>query len=217
MKVAIVTGASRGIGRATAIKLAKDYAVVINYHHNKDKAMEVVASIENMGGRAIMVQGDVSNYEDAQKIVDEAKNIGELSVLVNNAGIYSVKPLIRTMPSEWERIFQVNVFGVFNMIRATLDHMESGTIVNISSIIGIEPMAHAAPYCASKAAVIALTKSLAQELYPDIKVVCVAPGPTDTDMLRKVHGYIPADPPEKVAETVVKAIMKGNTGECLKA
>ncbi len=216
MKVAIVTGASRGIGRATVIKLAKEYAVIVNYLHNKEKAMKVVAKIENMGGKAIMVKGDVSIYEDAQKIVEEGRKLGNIEVLVNNAGIYDVKPLIRTLPSEWERIFQVNVFGTFNMIRAALDTMQEGVIVNISSIIGIEPMAHAAPYCSSKAAVIALTKSLAQELYPAIRVICVAPGPTDTDMLRRIHGYIPADPPEKVADVIYKAIKAGKSGECIK-
>jgi len=216
MKVAIVTGASRGIGKATAIKLAREYAIIVNYLHNEEKAMKVVATIENMGGKAIMVQGDVSNYEDAQRIVTEAKKLGDLEVLVNNAGVYDVKPLIRTLPSEWERIFQVNVFGTFNMIRAALDTMQRGVIVNISSIIGIEPMANAAPYCASKSAVIALTKSLAKELYPRIKVVCVAPGPTDTDMLRRIHGYIPADPPEKVADVIYKAIKDGKAGECIK-
>ncbi len=215
MNVAIVTGASRGIGRATAIKLSKKYAVVVNYHHREDKAMETVAAIENRGGKAIMVKGDVSNYEDAKRIVEKAKEIGNIKILVNNAGIYDVKPLIRTLPTEWERIFQVNVFGIFNMIRAVLDYMERGVIVNVSSIIGIYPMSNAAPYCASKAAVIALTKSLANELSPRIKVVCVAPGPTDTDMLRKIHGYMPADPPEKVAEVILNAIQRGKNGECI--
>ena len=216
MKVAIVTGSSRGIGRATAIKLAKYYAIIVNYLHNEEKTMKVVAAIENMGGKVMMVKGDVSRYENAQRIVEEARKLGELEVLVNNAGIYDVKPLIRTLPNEWERIFQVNVFGMFNMIRAALNTMQKGVIVNISSIIGIEPMTNAAPYCASKAAVIALTKSLAQELYPFIKVICVAPGPTDTDMLRKIHGYMPADPPEKVANVIYKALKDGKAGKCIK-
>ncbi len=216
MDVAIVTGASRGIGRATAIKLSKYYAVVVNYHHREDKAMETVAVIENRGGKAIMVKGDVSNYEDAKRIVEKAAKMGDIKILVNNAGIYDVKPLVRTLPSEWERIFQVNVFGIFNMIRAVLDYIDEGTIVNISSIIGIHPMGNAAPYCASKAAVIALTKSLANELSPKIRVICVAPGPTDTDMLRKIHGYMPADPPERVADVIMKAIEKGRSGECIK-
>jgi len=215
MNVAIVTGASRGIGRATAIKLSEEYYIIVNYHHRRDKAMETVAAIENRGGEAMMVQGDVSNYEDAKRVVEEASEAGELRVLVNNAGVYDVKPLIRTLPSEWERIFQVNVFGIFNMIRASLEYMRMGTIVNISSIIGLYPMSSAAPYCASKAAVVALTKSLAQELAPKIKVICVAPGPTDTDMLRKIHGYIPADPPERVAEAVVRAIKEGSEGDCI--
>ncbi len=214
MEVAIVTGASRGIGRATALKLAEEYAVVVNYHHQESRAMEVVAAIENKGGKAIAVQGDVSNYEDAKRIVENSTEMGKLKILVNNAGVYDVKPFIRTLPSEWERIFQVNVFGMFNMIHASIEHMEWGKIVNIASIIGLHPMARAAPYCSSKAAVIALTKSLAQELGPKIKVMCVAPGPTDTDMLRRIHGPMPADPPEKVANVIMETIKSGVEGEC---
>ncbi len=215
MKVAIVTGASRGIGRATAIQLSREYAVVVNYFKNKEAALDTVATIESRGGRAIAVEGDVSVYEDARRIVEEAASLGEVRALINNAGIYIVKPLSQTMPSEWERVYQVNVFGTFNMIKAVLDYMEEGTIVNVSSIIGIHPMSNAAPYCSSKAAVIALTKSLAQELAPKIKVVCVAPGPTDTDMLRNAHGYIPADPPERVASVIVKAMYNARRGDCI--
>ena len=215
MKVAIVTGSSRGIGRETAIALAKDYGVVVNYNRNEEAAMETVARIEERGGKAIAVQGDVSVFEDAKRIVDEAADFGEIEVLINNAGIYMVKPISQMLPSEWERIFQVNVFGVLNMTKAVLDKMERGVIVNVASIIGIHPMGNAAPYCASKAAVVALTKSLSQELAPDIKVVCVAPGPTDTDMLRNAHGYIPADPPSRVASVIVKAMSNARRGECI--
>ncbi len=215
MAVAIITGASRGIGRATAIHLAKEYDIVVNYRENRDAAMETVAKIEERGGRAIAVQGDVSNYEDARRIVGEAASLGDIRVLVNNAGIYMVKPMQEMLPSEWEKIFQVNVFGTLNMIRAVLDYMERGVIVNISSIIGLHPMGHASAYCASKAAVIALTKSIAQELPREIKVVCVAPGPTDTDMLRNAHGYIPADPPIRVASVIAKAIDNAHRGECI--
>jgi len=215
MNVAIVTGASRGIGRATALKLAKDYFVVVNYLRNEDKAMETVAAIENLGGRAIAVRGDVSRYEDAKSVVGKAAEYGEIEVLVNNAGVYDVRPFARMMPSEWERIVEVNLYGVMNMTHAVLDYMEKGVIVNISSVIGINPMANAAPYCASKAAVIAFTKSIAEELYPRIKVLCVAPGPTDTDMLRKFHGSMFADSPEKVADFIMYAIDGGKPGDCL--
>ena len=215
MNVAIVTGASRGIGRATALKLAKDYFVVVNYLRNEDKAMETVAAIENLGGRAIAVRGDVSRYEDAKSVVSKAAEYGEIEVLVNNAGVYDVRPFARMMPSEWERIMEVNLYGVMNMTHAVLDYMEKGVIVNISSVIGINPMANAAPYCASKAAVIAFTKSIAEELYPRIKVLCVAPGPTDTDMLRKFHGSMFADSPEKVADFIMYAIDGGKPGDCL--
>ena len=215
MKVAIVTGASRGIGRSTAVKLAKDYFIVVNYLRNEDKAMETVAAIENLGGSAVAIRGDVSRYEDAKDIVSRAAEYGEIKLLVNNAGVYDVRPFSRMMPSEWERIVEVNLYGVMNMSHAVLDHMEEGVIVNISSVIGINPMANAAPYCASKAAVIAFTKSLAEELYPRIRVICVAPGPTDTDMLRKFHGSMFADPPEKVADFILYAIESGKPGDCL--
>ncbi len=215
MDVAIVTGSSRGIGRATALLLASRYAVVVTYLKNETKAMKTVAAIESQGGKGMAVQGDVSEYRDAQKIVQEAAKMGEIKVLVNNAGVYDVRPFAATMPSEWERIFQVNVFGVFNMIRAVLDYMEEGVIVNVSSIIGRYPIANAAPYCASKAAVIALTQSLAREFTSRIKVVCVAPGPTDTDMLRKYHGGGFGDPPEKVASYIFRAIEEGRSGECI--
>ena len=215
MDVAIVTGASRGIGRATAIKLSEKFFVVVNYLRNKEKAMQTVAAIENRGGEAIMLQGDVSNYEDALRMVRKASEMGDLRVLINNAGIYIVKPLNRMLPSEWEQIFQVNVFGILNMIRAAIDYMSEGVIVNVSSIIGLYPMANASAYCASKAAVVALTKSLAEEFDSRIKVVCVAPRATDTDMLRKYHPYSFGDPPEKVANYILKAVEKGRSGECI--
>ena len=99
-------GVSRGIGRATAIKLSENFFVVMNYLRNEEKAMKTVAAIQNAGGKATMVQGDVSNYEDARNIVKRASEIGELRVLVNNAGVYNVKPLVRMLPSEWEYILR---------------------------------------------------------------------------------------------------------------
>ncbi len=215
MEVAIVTGASRGIGRSIALKLSEKYLVVVNYLKNETKAMETVAMIEERGGKAIIARGDVSIYEDAKGIVEKASMHGDVRILVNNAGIYEVREFSRMAPSEWERIVEVNLYGVMNMTHAVLDHMREGVIVNISSVIGIHPIAHAAPYCASKAAVIAFTKSIAEELYPRIRVVCVAPGPTDTDMLRRFHGPMFADPPEKVADYIMHAIENGRPGECI--
>ncbi len=215
MDVAIVTGSSRGIGRSTAIKLSKNYFVVVNYLRNENKALDTVALIEKMGGKGIAVKGDVSKYEDAKNIIKTAADYGEIRVLVNNAGVYKVSPFSRMMPSEWERIVEVNFYGVMNMTHAVLDYMERGVIVNISSVIGLHPMANAAPYCASKSAVIAFTKAVAQELAPKIKVLCVAPGPTDTDMLRKYHGSMFADPPDKVADYILNAIERGKPGDCI--
>ncbi len=215
MEVAIVTGASRGIGRETAIMLSERYFVIVNYLRNEKAAMKTVAAIEDRGGKAIAVQGDVSDYESARKIVDEGISRGELKILVNNAGVYQVKDFAITMPSEWEHIFQVNVYGTMNMSHAAIEHMHDGVIVNISSVIGLHPMSGAAAYCASKAAVVAFTKALAGELGNRIKAVCVAPGPTATDMLREYHSTMFADPPDKVARYIVHAIDSAAPGECV--
>ncbi len=215
MDVAIVTGSSRGIGRATAIRLSQDFYTIVNYMRNEKKAMETVAMIENLGRKAMMVKGDVSNYEDAKNIVKKASEFGDIRILVNNAGVYDIKPFSSSMPSEWERIFQVNVFGIMNMIHASLDYMDKGVIVNIASMIGIYPIPYAAAYCASKSAVITLTKSLAHELAPHIKVVCVSPKSTDTDMFRKYHPNTPADSPDKVARYIMEAIKRGESGDCI--
>ncbi len=215
MKVAIVTGASRGIGRETALKLAEEYAVIVNFLRNESAAHETVAMIESNGGKAVAVQGDVSKYEDAQNVVNVATKLGNLEVLINNAGVYDVRPFTSMMPSEWERVVQVNLYGVMNMTHAAATKMKKGIIVNVSSVIGLSPIPNAAAYCASKAAVIAFTKSVAAELFPQIKVLCVAPGPTDTDMLRKYHSSMFADPPEKVANFIVHAANTARHGECL--
>ncbi len=215
MDVAIITGASRGIGRSTALALSERYSIVVNYLRNEEKAQETVAKIEERGGKAIAVRGDVSIYEDSRRIVESAAELGDIKVLVNNAGVYDVRPFSSMLPSEWERIVQVNLYGTMNMSHAALYKMKSGTIVNISSVIGISPMPNAAPYCASKSAVIAFTKALSEELKPSIKVVCVAPGPTDTDMLRKFHNGMFADSPDKVAKAIVEAIDSALPGECI--
>lgn len=215
MDVAIITGASRGIGRSTALALSGRYRIVVNYLRNEEKAQETVAKIEERGGSAIAVRGDVSIYKDAQHIVESAAELGDIKVLVNNAGVYDVRPFSSMLPSEWERIVQVNLYGTMNMSHAVISKMKSGTIVNISSVIGISPMPNAVPYCASKSAVISFTKALSEELRPSIKVVCVAPGPTDTDMLRKFHNSMFADSPDKVANAIVEAIDSALPGECI--
>ncbi len=215
MNVAIVTGASRGIGRSTALELSKEYFVVVNYLRNKDKAIETVALIEEKGGNAIAVQGDVSNYEDVKNLINKAAENGDIKVVINNAGVYDVRPFSSMLPSEWEHVVLVNLYGTMNVTHAALEKMESGTIVNVSSVIGIHPIPNAAPYCASKAGVVAFTKSIASELAPKIKVVCVAPGPTDTDMLRKFHSAMFADPPDKVAKYIIYAVSSGKPGECI--
>ena len=197
-KVAIVTGSSRGIGRAIAIRLGKEGCrVVVNYRRNRGLAEETIKTIENLGGKAIAVGGDVSNYEDCMYIVDEAlTQFGSIDILINNAGIFFAKPFVDLSPQDWEYMFRVNVFGVFNMTRCVLPHMlekGGGVIINISSIASSIRNSRCIPhpgrvaYASSKSAVNGFTLSLASELAKfNIRVNGVAPGLTDTDMVRNV-------------------------------
>ena len=178
-KTALVTGASRGIGRACAIALAEDgYRVVVNYVHSEAAAR---ALAEEIGGMA--VRADVSDQKQVNRLFDES---GGVDVLVCNAGIALSKLFTETSDDEWRRIFDVNVGGVKHCCQAALPYMirqKSGSIVTVSSVWGIAGASCESAYSASKAAVIGLTKSLARELGPSgINVNCVAPGVIETQM-----------------------------------
>ena len=187
-KAAIITGSSRGIGSAVAIKLAeKGYNIVINYNNSEKSAMDTLEKVRKAGAMAIALKGDVSNYEEAKYVVEKSlEEFSHIDVLVNNAAVSAHKLFTDMTPEECKRIFAVNFGGVLNFSRLVLPNMiknHSGKIINISSVWGITGAALESIYSASKAAVIGFTKALAKEVGPSgINVNCVAPGVIDTDM-----------------------------------
>jgi len=189
-KVALVTGASRGIGRGIALQLAREgWDLCVNYIQHQTAAEETVAEIRAMGRSAIAVQADVADSQAVEAMVRQAKaELGHISLLVNNAGIAG-QSLFQDISDEmWNRYMGVNLGGARNTIRAVLPrmlHEKSGCIVNISSIWGLRGASCEVAYSCTKAALIALTRSLAMELAPShIRVNCVAPGVINTDMVQ---------------------------------
>jgi len=187
-KNAIVTGASRGIGKAIAIKLADLGAnVVLNYRSNINSVNEVVKEIELKGVKVVAIQGDISKFEDAKKIVDEAmEKLGSIDILVNNAGITKDTLLMRMKEEEFDNVIEVNLKGVFNCTKHVVPIMmkqRSGKIINISSVVGLSGNAGQSNYAAAKAGIIGFTKSVAKEIASrGITVNAVAPGFIATDM-----------------------------------
>jgi len=189
-KVALVTGSSRGIGRAVAARLARSgYAVCINYRVRRDRAEELAAQLTAEGCAVIAVQADVSDRAQVEAMVRRTEaELGPVTLLVNNAGVAG-QALFQDVTDElWERYFSVNLNGARHTIQAVLPHMlheKSGCIVNISSIWGQHGASCEVTYSCTKHALIGLTRSLAMELAPShIRVNCVAPGVIDTDMVR---------------------------------
>ncbi len=210
-KVAIVTGASRGIGRAIAIALAKaNAAVVINYNRDLASASAVLAEIEEMGGDAIIVKADVSSYSDCEKLISTAiDHFKRADILINNAGITADNLLARMKPEEWSRVIDINLNGVFNCTRAImrplLKQKSGGRIINIASVAGIYGNSGQANYAAAKGGVIAFTRSLAKEVGSrNITVNAVAPGFIETEMTDVL--------PEKSKEQVISRIALGRLG-----
>lgn len=189
-KVALITGSSRGIGRAEAITLARDgYAVCVNCVEREDKAQELVDMLRSNGCETMWYKADVSDSTAVKQMVAAIEEkLGAVTLLVNNAGI-AKQCLFQDMTEDyWRHIFDVNLNGAFNTIRAVLPHMlheHSGCIINTSSIWGQHGASCEVAYSATKHAIIGLTRSLAQELAPtNIRVNCVAPGVINTDMVQ---------------------------------
>ena len=188
-KIALVTGSSRGIGRAIAARLAREgWAVCINYIERRDCAEELAAQLTAEGCRVMAVQADVADREAVNAMIRRVEEtFGPVSLLINNAGITSQELFQDMTPELWHRYFGVNVDGSFHTIQAVLPAMlreHEGCIINISSIWGLRGASCEATYSATKHALIGLTKSLAAELGPTgIRVNCVAPGVIQTDML----------------------------------
>ncbi|MFD3445468.1 3-oxoacyl-[acyl-carrier-protein] reductase [Microbacteriaceae bacterium 4G12] len=187
-KVALVTGASRGIGRAVALELAKQGAkVVVNYAGNEAKANEVVDEIKALGSEAIAVKADVANAEEVADMVKKTvEAFGKVDILVNNAGITKDNLLMRMKEEEWDAVINTNLKGVFLCTKAVSRHMmrqRFGRIINIASVVGVTGNPGQANYVAAKAGVIGFTKTAAKELAArNITVNALAPGFIVTDM-----------------------------------
>ena len=218
-KVALVSGASRGIGRSIAVSLAKaGYDIAVVYAGNNEEAARTKALVEEAGARACCFACDVSDFEKSGELVKEInEKMGKIAVLVNNAGITRDKLMLQMREDDFDRVIDVNLKGAFNLIRHTYQgfiRAKSGRIINISSVVGLTGNAGQTNYSAAKAGLIGLTKSVAKELAPrGITCNAIAPGFIETDMTGAMdeghkEAFLSAIPlkrsgqPEEVAELV---------------
>jgi 3-oxoacyl-[acyl-carrier protein] reductase len=203
-RTALVTGGSRGIGRAIAISLAEEGAdVAVNYVSSETSAKQVVEQIHKIGRQAILAQADVADFPDTFRMAqDVLKEFGHLDILINNAGINSDKTFVKMDHASWRKVLAINLDGVFNCTKVFIDQMikqNYGRVVNITSVIGQIGNFGQANYAASKAGVAAMTKSLAKELAAKgVTINAVAPGFTETEMIEAI--------PEKVRNKLLEQI-----------
>lgn len=234
-KVALVTGGGTGIGRATALLLARHGAdVAVNFSQSKDEAEATAREIETLGRRAAAIQADVGDNNQARTLVEKTvAQFGRLDILINNAGYtehIDLKDLASVTDHTWDRTFSVNVKGPFYCARAAAPHMQNageGVVVNVSSLAGTLARGNSIPYCASKAALDVVTRILARVLAPAIRVNAVAPGVVNTRWVDGQTGFVRAAQmqtpmrriaePEDVAEVILHLVTSCNfvTGQIL--
>ena len=210
-KTAIVTGASLGIGSAIALDLAQNGAnVVVNYRRHDTEARQICDEIAKKGRRGLAVQADVAKFDDAQALVESAvKEFGHVDILVNNAGLNRDAVIWKMTEQQWDEVISVDLKGYFNYIHAVaplFKQQVSGKIVNLTSINGIRGKFGQSNYCAAKAGIIGLTKSIARELAKfNVNCNAVAPGLIETDMVRQA--------PEDVRKKALDEIVLGRIGQ----
>ncbi|OHB88492.1 MAG: 3-oxoacyl-[acyl-carrier-protein] reductase [Planctomycetes bacterium RIFCSPHIGHO2_02_FULL_50_42] len=210
-KVAIVTGGTRGIGRAIALELARNGAdVAFSYAKNVEKAKEVEGEIKKLGVKALAMQSDVANFNQSKEMVNNAiKELGRIDLLVNNAGITRDKILMMMSEEDWKAVIDTNLSGVFNCSKAAVVPMmkqRSGSIINITSVSGLVGMAGQTNYSSSKAGIIGFTKALAKEVARrGVRVNAVAPGFIETEMVQALD--------QKYIDEMLKLIPLGRVGK----
>lgn len=189
-KCAVITGASRGIGREIALKYAKEGAnIVLNYRNSETEALQLKEELDKLGSNILIIKANVSNFEEAERLIKEAKEVfGRVDILVNNAGITKDNLIMRMKEEDFDSVIDVNLKGAFNCLKAVTPIMigqKEGKIINMSSVVGVIGNAGQVNYCASKAGLIGMTKSLAREIGgKNINVNAIAPGFIDTDMTK---------------------------------
>ncbi len=209
--VVVVTGASRGLGRAIAEELGRGGAkVVVNYSRSKEPADELVSELSEAGGEAVAIQADVSDAEQAQRLIEETvEKFGRIDVLVNNAGINRDKTLKKLSVEDWDTVIQVDLNSAFYTVHAALPHMTeqgSGKIINMSSFVGEAGNVGQANYSAAKAGLLGFTKTAAKELARyGITVNSICPGFIETDMVANI--------PEEAREKLLKTVPLGRFGK----
>lgn len=210
-KVAIVTGGTRGIGRAIVLALAAEGCdVIFNYAKSKEQAVSLVQEVKNLKRKALAYCADIKDYKKVKEMIDEAKEkLGGLDILVNNAGILRDKALVMMDPADWQEVIDTNLTGVFNATRAAIYGFlkeKKGDIINITSVSGLIGLPRQTNYSAAKAGIIGFTKALAKEVGSyNIRVNAVAPGFIDTDMVSAM--------PEKLKVEMLKLIPQGRFGK----
>lgn len=209
-QTALVTGGSKGIGKAICFALAREGANVVIAARDESKIRETMEELKERSGKALAIQADVRYEEDVKNLISKIiKEFGRLDILVNNAGVAYRKRLEETTLKEYDEIMDTNLKGVYLCTKYAIAHIinsNNGKIVNISSGAGLHGIPELSIYCASKFGVIGITQSIASELEGKIKVYVICPGGVDTDMYRSLFGHKPQLKPEHIAKKVLELV-----------